>query len=173
MIASTSDTVSMTILLRQICLYLVDHMREGYFLPAVITDQKGWKEFHGFRKKPILQNVLQDFLRKKGLAGTADIQAEIVEVKSAELKHHLHNHAHAYIYVLGKSEYAPEADRALAYHDDDQPTRWRRISSGMDLNIPPKTSHGFARGQGGAFFFLSIQSPRIDQRGHEDYVETS
>lgn len=123
-----------------------------------------FRDYHGFRKATLSENFLRPLLNALDLRPAA-FQAEIVEV-TRDLRHEVHEHhyAHAYVVCLGANEHVPPPLKAMAYFGGS----WRTINIGAEIDVPPRTPHGFTVSEGGHLIFLSIQSPPIEMPGKSD-----
>jgi len=126
------------------------------------------RDYHGFMKGLIPNSTLEEISKKLDV-DPKSIQAELVRVHQDLSKEiHLHKQSHALCIILGGGEHLSNPKHAFALKNG----KWMGVSKGDVFNIPPGTSHGFTVEDGGILYFLSIQSPPIENAdGSDDYVK--
>lgn len=124
------------------------------------------KDYHGFEKGRIPSGVLYDIASKYNVT-PEELQAELVKV-TQDLSDEIHSHhnSRAYCILLGEREGLEAPREGFAFLVN----KWSSVSAGETIDIPPETAHGFTVKPGGVLYFLSVQTPPIeDEHGHDDY----
>lgn len=128
-----------------------------------------FEDYHGFSKTRLPEDFYSKVLALHGET-PENMQIEIVGVH-ADLTDevHVHEKSDAFIIVLGLQTNFAKPFNAQAYIGG----QWQFVEEGMEIEIPRGTPHGFTVAlNGGALFFLSIQSPPIvGEDGVDDYVK--
>lgn len=133
---------------------------------ATFKDTIPMKDYHGFEKGRIPSEALETIAARYAVTAE-ELQVELVRVtKDLSDEVHVHHHSRAYCIILGKQEGLETPRDAFAYIDN----QWSSVREGEAINIPPQTAHGFTVKRGGILYFLSVQTPPIeDGHGHDDY----
>lgn len=135
---------------------------------------KNWQQFvdmstaHIYREWWTRIRVKSELLEPWRENGFLDIDKMAVEViivnehtdMTSEI--HEHNDAHAYVTILGPNEGFEETDGEYFFGSEEA----KLAKSGMVLDIPSGTVHGFSAPRDRKLAFLSVQSSYIDEDYH-------
>lgn len=124
------------------------------------------KDYHGFQKARIPLEDLENIVKKYSIT-TELLQVELVKVTqdlSDEI--HIHHISQAYCIVFGDNEGLEPPKDAFVFIND----HWSPVKQREAILITPKTKHGFTVKPGGILYFLSVQTPPIENKhGQDDY----
>ena len=126
------------------------------------------RNYHGLLKGKIPDDSLRAACAKFS-ADPGAITAEVVSVASDLSKEvHMHKLSHSHCIVLGPREHMEAPRNAMAFRHN----KWVNLSVGEELDIPPRSVHGFTAHQGGVAHFVLVQSPpaETDDGLSDDYV---
>lgn len=149
-----------------------------------IFDYSNTKNYHGFGKTEAMEHILQRFLEKYHVDPDA-LDVPLVSLTSEYRGSvHVHPNSHAICFVLGEKEGFPNAKDAYAVVDPhwisvteeesigeaaDQ-EKWFPIHSGDKVYNPTNVAHGFCARGSTQYFLLCVQSPKIDNPKHDDWI---
>jgi hypothetical protein len=151
---------------------------------AEIFDWSSKKNYHGFEKTTVRQEILQQFLEQYNLS-SAGLQIELIGIKG-DYPGSVHAHliAHAVCVMFGEAEGFPDPVNAYALVEENwSPAseteslglvggkdKWFSLAAGDRVYNPTNVAHGFTVRGEGQCYFVCIQSPAIDQPNHDDWV---
>jgi hypothetical protein len=142
------------------------------------------KNYHGFEKTTVRQEILQQFLQQYNLE-PGGLQIELGGIKDNYLGSvHAHSTAHALAVMLGKTEGFSSPVNAYALVEENwspisEPEsfglsvgkdKWFPLAAGDRVYNPTNFAHSFTVKGEGQLYFVVIQSPAIDQPHHDDWV---
>lgn len=151
---------------------------------AEIFNWASKKDYHGFEKTTVRQEILQQFLEQYNLE-PGGLQIELAGIKGDYLGSvHAHSTAHALTVMLGEAEGFPDPVNAYALVEEDwSPTsepesmglavgknKWFPLAAGDRVYNPTNFAHSFTVKGEGQLYFIAIQSPAIDQLHHDDWI---
>lgn len=151
---------------------------------AEIFDGSTKKNYHGFEKTKVRQEILQQFLEQYNL-DLGGLQIERISITGDYPGSvHVHRIAHAVCLMFGEAEGFPNPVNAYALVEENwSPTsepesmglsggkdKWFPLAAGDRVYNPTNVAHGFTVKGEGQCYFLCISSPAIDQPHHDDWV---